>query len=86
MTRAWFWAAAGALVAMGWFVRPSSGALSSVPADVRTIDLALPQSYGELRTVDRSSLYFENPDGTIHIVHLTPDGEIDQNIVRIVRR
>ena len=91
MKRVWLWVAASVVLTMAWYVRPSSGASTAVaktfqPSDLRTIEVSLPQSYGELRSVDRSSLYFENPDGTIHVVHLTLDGEVDQDIIKIVRR
>ena len=92
MKRAWFWGAVGGVAVLVWLARPSSGApvgSSGMPVrapDVRTVAVSLPRSYGELRGVDRSSLYFEDVDGTIYIVHLTLDGEVDQNIIEVTRK
>ena len=66
-----------------WLARPSGAAQ---PVALKTIEVTLPASYGELRGVDRGSLYFQSVDGTIHVVHLSLSGEVDQDTIRIKRQ
>ena len=83
MKRAWLWAAVGGLAIAAWCIRPSTAA---PPASFKMIDVTLPAAYGELRGVDRGALYFQSVDGTIHVVHLNLNGEIDQDTIRIRRQ
>ena len=84
MKRRKLWIIGVGLAALGgWLAR--SGGAAQQPVALKTIEVTLPASYGELRGVDRGSLYFEGVDGTIHIVHLSLSGEVDQDTIRIKR-
>ena len=70
-----------AVVCAFWAGRAGAAA----PPKLKTIEVTLPASYGELRGVDRGALYFQAVDGTIHVVHLSLAGEVDQDTIRIKR-
>lgn len=78
-----FWLAGAALATIGafWMGR----AAAAPPVQLKTIEVTLPASYGELRGVDRGALYLQAVDGTIHVVHLSLTGEVDQDTIRIRR-
>ena len=79
------WIIGVGLVALGgWLARP--GGAAQQPVALKTIEVTLPVSYGELRGVDRGALYFQSVDGTIHVVHLNLSGEVDQDTIRIKRQ
>ena len=73
----------GAAAVLVW-VRTGRAAPAQ-PQSFKTVEVTLPAAYGELRGVDRGALYFENVDGTIHVVHLNLAGEVDQDTIRIRR-
>ncbi len=79
-----FWLAGAALAVAGACWMGRAGAATTAPK-LKTIDVTLPAAYGELRGVDRGALYLQAVDGTIHVVHLSLAGEVDQDTIRIRR-
>ena len=84
MKRRSVWIVAAGLAALAcWLARPT---VAAPPVALKTIEVTLPASYGELRGVDRGALYLQSVDGTIHVVHLSLAGDVDQDTIRIKRQ